>query len=177
MIVEPSGTLINSCGSSKAVQTTADLILCLGNGVELCAQYCPCSNLPLISIYDHAPDTQNLWHDAFYINDDDVFVFAAEKNVLDESNVNLSAAEKELLLWHHRLSHASTSWLQPLMRTKKWLQANQSSESLHQGPFLPCREKRTGSCKLTGLRCAACLASKATTRSAGARHESHDTPS
>ena len=63
------------------------------------------------------------------------------------------------------------------MRTKKWLRVNHSPESLHQGPFLPCREKRTGSCKLTGLRCAACLASKATTRSAGARHQSHDTPS
>ena len=176
-LLSPQVLLSTVGSSSKAVQTTADLILCLGNGVELRAQYCPRSNLPLLSICDHAPDTQNLWHDAFHINDDDAFVFAAEKNVLDESNVNLSAAEKELLLWHHRLSHASTSWLQPLMRTKKWLQANQSSESLHQGPFLPCREKRTGSCKLTGLRCAACLASKATTRSAGARHESHDTPS
>ena len=54
---------------------------------------------------------------------------------------------------------------------------NHSSESPHQGPFLPCRNTCTGSCKLTGLRCAACLASKASTQSAGARHESHDTPS
>ena len=107
--------------SSKAVQTTADLILCLGNGVELRAQYCPRSNLPLLSICDHAPDTKSFWHDAFHITDDNVFAFAAEENVLDESNVNLSAAEKELLLWHHGLSHASILWRQTMTRSKKWL--------------------------------------------------------
>ena len=64
-----------------------------------------------------------------------------------------------------------------MMRTKQWLRVHHSTESLHQGPFLPCKEDRTATCKLTGLRCAACLASKATTRSAGARHQSHDTPS
>lgn len=131
----------------------------------------------MLSICDHAPDTKSFWHDAFHITDDDIFAFAAEKNVLGDCNVNLSAAEKELLLCHHRLSHASTSWLQPMMRTKQWLRVHHSTESLHQGQFLSCREKRTGSCKLTGLRCAACLASKATTHSAGARHQSHDTPS
>ena len=120
-LLSPQVLLSTVGGSSKAVQTTADLVLCLGNGVELLAQYCPRSNLPLLSICDHAPDTKSLWHDAFHITDDDAFIFAAEKNVLDERNVNLSAAEQELLLWHHRLSHASTSWLQPLMRTKKWL--------------------------------------------------------
>jgi len=61
-----------------------------------------------VSICDHAPDAKSFWHDAFHITDNDVFAFAAEKNVLDESNVNLSAAEKELLLWYQRLSHAST---------------------------------------------------------------------
>ena len=176
-LLSPQVLLSTVGGSAKAVQTTADLILCLGNGVELQAQYCPRSNLPLLSICDHAPDAKSFWHDAFHITDNDVFAFAAEKNVLDESNVNLSAAEKELLLWHQRLSHASTSWLQPMMRTKQWLRVHHSTESLHQGPFLPCKENRTATCKLTGLRCAACLASKATTRSAGARHQSHDTPS
>ena len=114
-LLSPQVLLSTVGGSAKAVQTTADLILCLGNGVELQAQYCPRSNLLLLSICDHAPDAKSFWHDAFHITDNDVFAFAAEKNVLDESNVNLSAAEKELLLWHQRLSHASTSWLQPMM--------------------------------------------------------------
>ena len=102
--------------------------------------------------------------------------YSTSTNVLDGANVNLAAIEKELLLWHQRLSHASISWLQPLMRTKKWLKDHTSPACLHQGPFLPCKIKRTASCSTTGMRCAACLAAKASTRSAGARHESHATP-
>jgi len=147
----PQVLLTTVRGLAKAVQTSSDLLLCLGNGVELQAQYCHCSNLPLLSICDHAPNTKSFWHDAFHMTDDGVFVFATETNVLDGSNVNLLASEKELLLWHHRLSHASILWLQHLMRTKKWLRDNHSIESLHQGPFLPCKEKRTASCPLAGI--------------------------
>jgi len=39
------------------------------------------------------------------------------------------------------------------------------------------KEEQTASCSVDGLRCVARLASKATTCSAGARHESYDTPS
>ena len=176
-LLSPQVLLSTVGGSSKAIQTPADLIFCLGNGVELQAHYCPRSNLPLLSICDHASDVRSFWHDTFDISENEATAFTASKSVLDSNNANLSAAEKELLLWHHRLSHASMPWLQPLMRTKKWLRVNHSTESLHQGPFLPCREERTASCQLNGIRCAACLASKATTRSAGARHQSHDTPS
>ena len=169
--------LLQSCPKeAKNVQTTADILLCIDSGVELQALYCPCNNLSLLSISDEAPESKSFWHDAFHITDNDVFAFAAETNVLDEKNANLTKAEKELLLWHDRLSHASIWWLQPLMRTRKWLKDNHSMESLHQGPFLPCKEQTTASCSLNRLRCAACLASKATTRSAGARHESRDTP-
>ena len=45
--------LLSTCGKdAKSIQTTADLILCVGNGVELQAQYCPRSNLPLLQICD-----------------------------------------------------------------------------------------------------------------------------
>jgi len=43
-LLSPQVLLSTVGGSAKAVQTTADLILCLGNGVELQAQYCPRSN-------------------------------------------------------------------------------------------------------------------------------------
>ena len=46
-------------GLAKAVQTSSDLLLCLANGVELQAQYCPHSNLPLLSICGHAPDKKS----------------------------------------------------------------------------------------------------------------------
>ena len=78
-LLSPQVLLSTVDSSSKAVQTTADLILCLGNGVELRAQYCPRSNLPLLSICDHAPDTKSFWHDAFHVTNDTVCAFAAEK--------------------------------------------------------------------------------------------------
>ena len=103
----------------------------LNNGRLLRGQYCARSNLPLLSICDHTPDTKSIRHDAFHITDDNIFAFADEENVLNKSIVNLSAAEKELLLWHHHLSHASMLWLQPMMRSKKWLRVHHSEESLH----------------------------------------------
>jgi hypothetical protein len=89
--------LLQSCPKvAKNVQTTADLLLCLGNGVKLQALYCPRSNLPLLNISDEAPESKSFWHDAFHITDNDVFAFAAETNVLDEKNTNLSKAEKRV---------------------------------------------------------------------------------
>ena len=168
-------TLLSNCDPSTAIGyiRTADLTLCLGNGIELQSEYCPRSNLPLLKVCKDTPEQRILWHDAFSRQ---MHSYSASTNVLDSDNVNLSAAEKELLLWHNHLSHASVSWLQPLMRTKKWLKDHTSPACLHQGPFLHCRQERTTSCSTTGVRCAGCLAAKASTRSAGARHESHDTP-
>ena len=108
-VLSPQVLLSTVENGAKAIQTPVDLLLCLGNGVGLQAQYCPRSNLPLLSTYDQAPDKKSFWHDAFHVNDDDIFAFAAEKSVLDERNVNISNSEKELLLCHHRLSHASVS--------------------------------------------------------------------
>ena len=114
-LLSPQVLLTMVGDSSKAVQTSSDLFLCLGNGVELQVHYCPQSNLPLLSMCDHAPDTKSFSYDAFHITDDDVFAFAAGTDVLDGSNVNILASEKELLLWHQRLSHTSILWLQPLI--------------------------------------------------------------
>ena len=161
-LLSPQVLLGTASDSAQGVIKKADLVLCLDNGVELRANYCPRSNLPLLPIEDSF-DRQNLWHAAFHSSEQQVVAFSTKSNVLNKENENLSHAEKELLLWHHRLSHASLSWLQPLMRTKKWLATNDSTNALHIGPFLPCREKKTGTCKLTGVRCAACLAAKAST--------------
>ena len=87
-LLSPQDLLTTVGGSAKVIQTSSYLLLCLGNGVELQAQYCPCNNLPFLSICDHAPDTKSFWHDAFHITYDDIFAFAAETNVLDGSNVN-----------------------------------------------------------------------------------------
>ena len=81
-LLSPPVLLSTVDSSSNAVQTTTYLILYLGNGVELRAQYCPRSNLLLLSICDHSPDTKSFWYDAFHITDDNVFAFAAERLIL-----------------------------------------------------------------------------------------------
>ena len=47
-------------------QTIANLCLCLDSGIELVANYCPRSNLPLLSITDNVQD-RNVWHSAFHV--------------------------------------------------------------------------------------------------------------
>jgi len=57
------------------------------------------------------------------------------KNILGEENTNLSISQKELLLWHQCLSHASFGWVQTLMRKKQWLKSEQDN-LLQSGPFI-----------------------------------------
>eukprot|EP00957_Ditylum_brightwellii_P011152 844994-Ditylum_brightwellii.AAC.1 len=36
-------------------------------------------------------------------------------NILDDSNMNLTTSQKELLAWHYTLGHLGFDWLQHLM--------------------------------------------------------------
>ena len=157
----------------QATQTTTDLQIHLNNGISLVAKYCPRSNLPLLSCCEN--DTSCFWSSAFDVSDSTTLSFALSQSVLTQDNNNLSASQKELVLWHQRLSHASISWIQPLMRDRKWLKSDYSENSLHQGPFIPCKELRTPKCDAQGLKCAACQMAKACTRSPGS-HELHGAP-
>ena len=157
----------------QAIQTTAAYRINLDNGIDLVAQYCPRSNLPMLSCCD--PNNSCFWNKIFDISQESTLAFAIHQNVLLQENTNLSASQKELLLWHQRLSHASVSWIQPLTRDRKWLKANPST-SLHQGPFIPSKESCTPTCDLKGLQCGACQMAKACTCSPLATHQSHDMP-
>ena len=148
----------------KAIQTARDITLKLDNGIHLLSRYCPRSHLPLLPIA-HKTIARSFWSDAFAYSADDAKAFTT---VLEPSNQNLSASQKEVLLWHHRLSHASLSWIQLLMRDRKWLRDNTTPAALHQGPFIPCKEPRGPVCATGGLKCAACLAAKARVRSPAA---------
>ena len=157
----------------QAIQTTTDLRIHLNNGISLVARYCPHSNLPLLPCCENAASC--FWSNAFKFSDSTTLSFSINHSVLMQYNDNMSESQKELILWHQRLSHASISWIQPLMRDHKWLKSNYSENSLHQGPFIPCKELRTTKCNTQGLKCAACQMAKACTRSPGS-HESHDAP-
>jgi hypothetical protein len=134
------------------------------------AHYCPRSNLPLLRLASPGvtPSPRNTWNDAFVYSasrDESSDCVQHALNILNESNTNLTAAQKETLLWHHRLSHASISWIQLLMRDRRWLQSNVPEMSLNRGPFIPCKAPRGPSVDIKCLKCAACLTAKAQVRS------------
>eukprot|EP00804_Cyclotella_cryptica_P012739 CCRYP_019202-RA/>CCRYP_019202-RA protein AED:0.43 eAED:0.27 QI:0/0/0/1/0/0.5/2/0/558 len=87
------------------------------------------------------------------------------RNILAASNQNLTLAQKELLLWHQRLSHAGLSTVQNISQQRR--ESNLSTLSdlvrLRDGPLLPYTYNvPSTACK--NLLCAACEISKATCR-------------
>ena len=80
-------------------------------------------------------------------------------NVADETNQNLTASQKELLLWHWKLGHANMQWIQTLCRDPK---AN--SRRL----VLETKEAKTTSCVIP--LCAACMLGKQHRRTPHSNH-------
>jgi hypothetical protein len=141
-------------------QSLTGINISLLNGVNLIASYCQRSNLPIIPLLSQH-ETHCFWGHVFHSNN-----VSAGPSLLASHNTNLSASQKEVLLWHQRLSHASISWIQSLMRHKNNLLpcSNVKDHNLHRGPIIPT-SSRAPSCDVTGLKCAACLLAKASTRS------------
>ena len=78
---------------------------------------------------------------------------AAMVSSIDDCNINLNAAEKELLRWHYRLGHLSFAKIQSLLRSGVLCHST-SSRSLH----------AAASRIKTPPKCAACLFGKQRTR-------------
>ena len=77
-------------------------------------------------------------------------------SVADESNQNLTRAQKELLLWHWKLGHANLQWIQTLCR---------EPTNTHRRFVLETHHSKTSSCVLP--KCAACMLGKQTRRRPG----------
>lgn len=138
----------------------------LVQGQKFLAHYCPRSRLPVLTLF-HNSDRRDFFATAFVFTNSDVANLGDNEKLLSTENSNLSAGQKEVLLWHQRLSHASVSWIQLLMRDRKWLRDPKNNKSLHQGPFIPCSTERAPVCDISGLKCAACLTAKAHVRTPG----------
>ena len=86
-------------------------------------------------------------------------------NILDNNNVNLSASQKELLLWHQRLSHADINKVQSLLQSRSHLKASDDGDNaLHSGPILTAVNVGVTRCDVSKVKCGACLLAKAKRR-------------
>ena len=139
----------------------------LDNGTILSANYCPRTNLPMVplALSSRMEHRYCFWSDAFGYSIQAYKEIVEIKSVLHQTNSNLSCSQKEVLLWHQCLSHASTNWIQTLMRDRKWLpDTNHVDAALHLGPFIVTKS-RAPQCVVSHIKSAACLFAKASTRS------------
>ena len=143
----------------QGIMTGSGIDFVLSDGNRFSANLCPRSNLPLIPLALHP--SRNFWNEAFGYTLPNVQAIQGVKSLLSQYNTNLSSPQKELLLWHQRLSHASLDWIQMLMRDRKYLSATNADSSLHSGPFIKTKS-RAPVCDASKLKCSACLCAKAT---------------
>ena len=146
----------------QGIMTGSGIDFALSDGNRFSASLCPRSNLPLIPLALHP--MRNFWNEAFGYTLPNVQAIQGVKSLLSQENTNLSSPQKELLLWHQRLSHASLDWIQMLMRDRKYLSATNAESSLHSGPFIKTKS-RAPVCDVSKLKCSACLCAKASVRS------------
>jgi transposase InsO family protein len=86
-------------------------------------------------------------------------------SVLRSENSNLRASQKEMLLWHHRLSHFSMSTVRSLMLpNERLLPDDRGHQALHQAPILPIRHPGTARVDTSRCKCGPCLMAKARRR-------------
>ena len=142
----------------------------LKDGTILDAPY-GAANLPLLKMSNPIQPSCFWGHCfSFHGTDEDLWI----KNVLNAKNQNITTSQKELLRWHHRLSHACLATIHNLCRQKRTLK-DCDRQPIRDGPTLPCTYKVPSS-SCDGLLCAACETSKATRKSPTIRPTSSRPP-
>jgi hypothetical protein len=152
--------MIKSIEGTKGFQDVLKYTLKIPGGIILEAPYGR-ANLPLLPL--SSKDKSCFWSRCFNMEDDSADDWA--KLITSASNQNLTAAKKELLVWHHKLSHASLSTVHSLCQQKKKSKNETVSDFVpyHDSPFLPCSHKMPNNV-CSSLLCAACSIAKAKRR-------------
>eukprot|EP00804_Cyclotella_cryptica_P027788 CCRYP_009212-RA/>CCRYP_009212-RA protein AED:0.44 eAED:0.14 QI:0/-1/0/1/-1/1/1/0/824 len=142
-------------------QTVDKFRLSLANGITLDAPYGR-ANLPTLPLAT-SQDKCCLWQQCFAFSSSDSTAWTP--SVIAASNQNLSLAQKEILLWHQRLSHASLSTIHNLCRQSCRLvpRSPDNLVPLHWGHFLPCTYN-VPNAVCDHLLCGACECAKAKRR-------------
>ena len=146
--------LFQEAQSGRCVMDHLKTTIELPDGGKLEFPYCPGSNLPLMFTERYekvglaTSDTPN------------PSGLATVFDIISQENANLTAAQKELLLWHFRLGHAGLGWIQSLMRKQKGEQGTESYP-----PIIPTSHDKARSCDKP--LCEACLLGKQQRRTPG----------
>ena len=98
----------------QCLVTEKRTVLTLFDGSELEFPFNPGSNLPLTLTQPKPAPMGLTFEDAVALGD--APSLHALLSVADETNQNLSAPQKELLLWHWKLGHPNFQWVQHLTR-------------------------------------------------------------
>ena len=128
----------------KVSITTAD-------GVELVFPFTRGSNLPLMYLDDSVLTAGLTGHLTLTLKSG----YCASKitNILEHNNLNLSAPQKEVGLWHFRFAHCGIPWVQSLMRVEKVEVGSTGTP-----PIIPTRNKTI--CKVDPPKCPGCILAK-----------------
>jgi hypothetical protein len=91
------------------------------------------------------------------------------QELLHDLNVNLKRPQKEVMMWHYRLSHAGLGWIQDLMYVQKGDHGEESAP-----PIIPSKHSSTKRCDMEGIKCPACLLAKQHRKPTESKHVSID---
>ena len=134
------------------------------------------ANLPLLQLVD-VPRTSSVWSETFSDLQNPIASpsgSSAHLSILDPGNKNLLPGEKELLLWHHRLSHTNLQKVQSLCKERQWV--HDPSDSDPTPPILPTKHPSTIKCVSKDIKCGACCMAKQTRRSTRSKRASSSDP-
>jgi hypothetical protein len=146
---------------TKGIQDHEIYVIKLIGGAVLEAPY-GAANLPILKLSD--PDNPECrWLKCFSFRNTSPTLWS--DNVMAAKNQNLTAAQKELLRWHQRLSHAGLTTIHNLCRQKRAARVDTVNEleAIREGAMLPCTFN-VPAAVCDGLLCAACQTANASRR-------------
>ena len=157
-------SVFHTIKGSKGHQNALKYTLCIpgdSGDIILDAPYGR-ANLPLLQMSSTSETC--LWSSMFAFSASDKDAWA--RGVCDAKNQNLTAAQKEILMWHTRLSHAGLSSVHNLCRQRRTVPVDKADDLVQyqSSKCLPCIHKIPNDA-CCGLLCASCLASKSAKRS------------
>ena len=111
------------------------------------------NNLPYAFLDVHSCTPDPSAHLSAYLHKNAGQAFVDARNLILDSNHNMTPPQKELQLWHQRLGHLGYQWVQDLMRKHKQVVGEPPDH-----PIIPTREDKVSTCDAP--KCAACQLAK-----------------